>query len=657
MEVLVFVLAMVVVGIYLAFALFEVPPFHVGVLYKQLGFGGASRDPVAFLGEPGYQPQLKMPSTIRHAVPLIYVRTHHPWPHVEPDKIGYVIANIGKPLPPGRKYGKYKEQFELFTNTTAFASEGRKGLQQKVLPPGFLGPIHPVAFTVVTKSRVFGIMTDPKLAEKQAKGELSYTDFGFNADDFELLTIPPKKMGLVTCMDGPPLPPDAVACRIGGFEDMRTKENELLRTHGINREDPFATRQDKEHDLGNDLFEHILRSNNNLHENFQNLEKFFDLGGTMGPQFYPIGEGKYAFHRRIISVEVVGLVEVMPGEVRAIRAGLGLPRKDITDRKFVYGGIVQPGYMGTWCVTLRQGMYLLHDRILELHKAQTNVLTLFWNPKTSAHKLDENLTSIKAYSRDGVEMSFDIDALVVIREEAVPLMIASFGGMEGFVDFMGAQMEGFTTRAINEREADEIIDNLKDVRIKLRDQMTEGLKKFNIDIQDIIIQEARGSNEYMKVREAKAIAIANKAAFIAGKEAEMARKEMEAAKALANRQKDIVTAQTDIEIQEHSAQALEKKADGVAAYRKKVLDAMVKALDKENAMVVEVIEKLVESKQPIVPEAYMGSGNGASPLALFLPVIRDLAKSMKEGNAPGIPVKTNTPNPKDEDGRPSDRDA
>ncbi|MEK9201528.1 MAG: hypothetical protein AAB944_01000, partial [Patescibacteria group bacterium] len=345
-----------------------------------------------------------------------------------------MVANVGQGLKPGQKTAEYKEVYGRFEDIRKFIlDDGQKGIQRLILPSGTFLPIHPVGFTIVTLSKVFGVMSDPKLVAKQVAETLSYEDFGFKKEDFELTTIPNQKMGIVTCLDGPPLPSDAVACRIGGFDDVARKEAEL-NNPPIQKTEPWETRKDKEHELGRKLLEYVLHSNNAMHNNFQNPAAFFEGGGKMGPQFYPLASGNYAINKRLFLVKIVDVVTVAPGEALVISSGLGLAASDITDVAFRYGAIVRPGHHGVWYNALSQGQYLINTEVLQTHKAQTNLLTLFFSQnRVSEHQLDKELKSITALSKNNIPMTLDVDALAVVPNESASMVIASFGSMQGFI--------------------------------------------------------------------------------------------------------------------------------------------------------------------------------------------------------------------------------
>src|ERR1700728_4111288 len=138
-------------------SVYSIGPTQIGLVRKRFGAALPGNNPVAFKGEAGYQAELLMPG-LRFKWVMIYAVTKHQWVQVPAGQIGVVIAQVGEPLPIGAKSGVYKAEFGNFTDLTTFVtSGGQKGVQRPVLSPGTLAPIHPVAFLVITKPRVFGM--------------------------------------------------------------------------------------------------------------------------------------------------------------------------------------------------------------------------------------------------------------------------------------------------------------------------------------------------------------------------------------------------------------------------------------------------------------------------------------------------------------------
>jgi len=80
---------------------------EVGLVTKNISLKSlADGNSIAFLGEAGYQADLLLPR-LRFKLWPIYTVEKKPWVQVPAGQIGVVIAQIGKPLPPGAKSARY----------------------------------------------------------------------------------------------------------------------------------------------------------------------------------------------------------------------------------------------------------------------------------------------------------------------------------------------------------------------------------------------------------------------------------------------------------------------------------------------------------------------------------------------------------------------
>ncbi len=129
------ILVMVVVVVVLK-SFYSIGPTEIGLVRKRFGKKLPGDNPIAFLGEAGYQAELLMPG-LRFKFVLIYYVTKHPWVQVPAGQIGVVIAQVGTPLPMGAKSAIYKEELGNFGDLKTFVQNGgQKGVQRPVLPPG-----------------------------------------------------------------------------------------------------------------------------------------------------------------------------------------------------------------------------------------------------------------------------------------------------------------------------------------------------------------------------------------------------------------------------------------------------------------------------------------------------------------------------------------
>src|SRR5712692_4554233 len=200
-------------------------PAEVGLVVRRVSSRHNTTDtPIAFSGEAGYQCDLLMPG-VRFKLWPTFTVSKYPWVQVPAGEIGVVISQLGERLPTGAKSAVYRPEFGNFTDLHAFLSSGgQKGVQRPVLPPGTLIPVHPVAFLVITATKAYGL----PINNVAGRGPLTPESFGLTPKQLRVTVIAPEGeqdlVGIVTTLDGEPLPPADIAGRIGGFGDIEALE-------------------------------------------------------------------------------------------------------------------------------------------------------------------------------------------------------------------------------------------------------------------------------------------------------------------------------------------------------------------------------------------------------------------------------------------------
>ncbi len=318
---------------------YSIGPTEVGLVRKRFGKKLPDDNPVAFHGEAGYQAELLMPG-LRFKLLPVYAVTKHPWVQVSAGEIGVVIAQVGRPLPIGAKSAIYKKEFGTFADLGAFVrTGGQKGVQRPVLSPGTLAPVHPIGFLVITKPRVYGM---PVLDDfRGKKGALTFASFGLTPEQLEVTRIEPKAtesgrvldmVGIVTALEGDPLPAGDIASRLGGFEDIKVLED--------------ASRASAVPVTNGALIETILGSKNNQHASYQDFQTFLERGGSIGLQHDPLLYGAYNLNPFLLRVEKVPMLVVEQGQVAVIKLVRGPAHRGYVRIRFQVRELGQAGASG-----------------------------------------------------------------------------------------------------------------------------------------------------------------------------------------------------------------------------------------------------------------------------------------------------------------------
>jgi len=600
-------------------------PAQVGLVTKRVSRRHNTTDtPIAIAGEAGYQAELLMPG-VRFKLWPNYTVTRYPWVQVPAGEIGVVISQIGERLPTGAKSAVYRPEFGNFTDLHAFLNGGgQKGVQRPVLPPGTLIPVHPVAFLVITASKAYGLPIDRQLL---TRGPLSPESFGLQPQQLRVTVIAPRGdtdlVGIVTTLDGAPLPPADIAGRIGGFADIEALEKE-----------PQAS--------DSELIEKLLGAKNELHNNYQDFQAFLDNGGRIGLQHDPLLYGAYLLNPFLVHVEAAQMLVVNQGEVAVIKSYVGLPTLDTSGPEFKFGSIVQPGHRGIWREALRTGKYPLNPRIYAAEKVPTFILTLNWADASSvAHNLDAQLSPIEGKSREGFVFSIDLQVQIHVPDTKAPKVISMVGSMQNLVnEVLQAAVGNHFRNTLQALEAVRFIETRDHVQAAAMEAISRYLSAYEVETRGVYIQDVTFPEELVGVLTRREIANQEKATYEQQKDAQTIRIDLEKARGTADMQAQLAQAQVSVDINIAKANARKAEADGEAKFveltgaaegsrrraiglgeaaatealglaRAKGYEAQIQSLGSGPTAIVAVANAVAEGKLTIVPEVLVTGGGGA----------------------------------------------
>jgi len=603
-------------------------PTEVGLVMKRMGFSKLSEDnPVAFNGEVGYQSELLMPG-LRFKFWLLYSVSKFPWVQIPAGEIGVVIAQVGKPLPIGAKSAVYKEEFANFTNLGLCVHYGiQKGVQRPVLPPGSLLPIHPVGFMVITKRTVYGLPVSPSLrAILDRTGTLTSESFGLRAEQLDLVRIQPHPssaeggktidmIGIVTCYEGEPLPSGDIAGRLGGFDDM----DKMAKDPTV--EDP-------------QIIETLLGNKNNLHNNYQDYQKFLDNGGKIGLQHDPLLYGAYALNPFLVSVELVPMLVIEQGQVAVIKAYVGLVTQDTSGPEFKFGSLVRPGHRGIWEEPLRTGKYPINPRCYQAEIVPTFILTLNWaNVVSQAHNLDARLEQIEAKSREGFIFKIDLQVQIHVPDTKAPRVISSVGTMFNLVnEVLQAAVGNHFRDKLQSMPAVMFIETRQKVQQEAFAHISAELAEYQVETKGVYIQDVVLPPDLVKVLTQREIANQEIETYQKQQQSQQQRIAMEQSKGTADMQAQLAQSKVNVDIATNNANAQKARADGEATFiretgaaqgaqveavglaRAKAFQAQVTALGQSQTALVNAITILAEKNMKIVPDILVAGGGGSGSL-------------------------------------------
>jgi hypothetical protein len=626
-------------------------PTEVGLVTKRFGFKKLSKDNViAFNGEAGYQSELLMPGW-RFKFWLIYKVDKYPWIQIPAGEIGVVIAQVGSSLPTGAKSAVDKKGFGNFTDLRIFIENGgQKGVQRRVLSPGQTLPIHPVGFLVITKKNVYGLPVSPELQHAaHQRGGLSFMNFGLkNEGQMNVTRIAPlidrdKKtgeertvdaIGIITSLEGDPLPSGDIASRLGGYDDIAKIERAATKANPVRN---------------SELIEVILGNKNNLHNNYQDFQAFLDNGGKIGLQHDPLLYGAYILNPFLVEIEIVPMLVIEQGEVAVIKSYVGLPTEDTSGETFKFGSLVKPGHRGIWEEPLRTGKYPINPHIYNAEIVPTCILTLNWAEATSkAHNLDQELKQIEAKSREGFIFNIDLQVQIHVPDTKAPKVISIVGTMTNLVnEVLQAAVGNHFRDKLQSMPAIRFIETRQGVQEEANEHIKNKLNEYEVETRGVYIQDVILPPQMVTVLTQREIANQEITTFQKQKDAQDQRIAMEQSKGTAEMQAELAKSKVGIEIRKNQADARKVEGQGEASFLTDVGNAkgvevraigmasaeayerQVQALGPQATAIVNAIKALADKGIKIMPDILVigGEKSGGTAEGLMAAVLGNVMKS------------------------------
>jgi len=387
------------------------------------------------------------------------------------------------------------------------------------------------------------------------------------------------------------------------------------------------------------------------HNMFQDGQLFIENGGFKGLQEQVMLAGRYFINPRFATVETKEMTTVPIANVGVVIAYVGAVGVDVTGDVFKHGNLVSRGQKGVWIEPLDPGKYPINTYTHKVEIVPTANVVLNWaTGKSEAHKLDQNLSTIKVRSSDGFTFNLDVSQIIHIPRTDAPKVIARFGSMANLVTQVLEPTIGNYFR--NAAQGSDVIEFLKQRKEKQDDakqSISGALKDYNVGAVDTLIGDIVPPEELMKTLTDRKIAEQERITYDTQKNAEEVRKDLQQARALADTQARVVDAERTVQIKDFEAQATVKQADGqaksktinaeadamvlktvgaaegekikaVGTAEADVIKMKIASMESGNYAAIEVAKALSTSGFKLVPDIVAGGGTegGASSLVNIL---------------------------------------
>jgi len=525
-----------------------------GLVVKRFGPALASGRIIALDGEAGYQARMLPPGWHLWYWRLRYLVVKVPVVVVPPGEIALVVAADGAAIPSERVLARQVD-CNNFQDADAFLrGGGERGRQLAFLTAGTYR-INPALFEVVTRSTA--------------------EEHGMSEDDLNVYRMSSDKVGIVTVLDGRPIPAGDLA-------------GPVIEGHG----------------------------------SFQRGQAFIDAGGCRGLQEEVLLSGSWNLNPWFVRVEPVALTEIPIGYVGVVVSYVGREHLDVSGDSFTHGDLVEKGRKGVWVEPLLPGKHPINTRVMKVELVPTTNIVLNWAQRTEAHHYDERLSSILVRSKDGFSFSMDVSQIIHIGMKNAPRVISRVGSMQNLVDHVlqptvgnyfrnSAQevtvLEFLSARSARQREA---FENIR-----------KAIEAYDVECIDTLIGDIAPPAELMKTQTDRKIAQELERTYEVQREAQVQRQTLERETAVANLQSDVVRSEQMVLVAQQNALAAAEAARGegnALRLRAEGQAAAVRVNGEAEAAAVRAVGAAKAEAYRLGIEAVGGNGYTAIQLATIL---------------------------------------
>lgn len=450
--------------------------------------------------------------------------------YVGEGQVGIVVKNVGtRSLPEGR----------------IIATSGEKGPQARTLPPGWHLWYWPVVYDVRIE---------------------------------RIVTVGDGEIGLLTALDGKPLPSGEVFAPEWGAEE-------------------FERMLDAQHFLT-------------------------DGGGRRGPQTSVLKPGAYRINTALFEVQTVGVTNIEQATVGVVKSNVGIAPVLQAHAGAPDGGqsgLVPVGSRGIWNAAFGPQKLYLNTKAYEVTMVPTRKQIVQY--AAQRQKGDEREIIVR--SSDGFTFPVDVRVEYEIRPDDAPLVVANFGGDgENLQLNLHSAVRGiFRNNAERVKALDYVQQRSQQERQSL-EMLNAEMRKVGVTVTAVRIGDV-GNDEslgtLLKTQTDRELAVQEQLTFQEQQRAAEQKKALTRTQQEAEEEKRLATAQYAVKIAEREkeqaviraqaeAESISVKADAQA----KAFGAIAAEIGQRNAAMIELLKVVGERGINITPRVLVSGGGAPS---------------------------------------------
>ena len=367
------------------------------------------------------------------------------------------------------------------------------------------------------------------------------------------------------------------------------------------------------------------------HDNFQNAQRFIELGGRRGLQEQVLLSGSWNLNPWFVHVEQVLMTEIPIGYVGVVISYIGKAHEDISGLDFKHGDLVHTGHKGVWAEPLHPGKHPINTEVMRVEHVPTTNIVLNWAHRNEAHAYDNKLSSIQVRSRDGFAFTLDVSQIIHIGMKEAPKVISRVGSVQNLVDHVLEPIIGNYFR--NSTQEYTVLDFLTargERQQEAAQHISKALRMYDVEAIDTLIGDINPPQDLMRTLTDRKLAEEQRKTYTIQKEAQEQRQLLVRETAQADIQTEMVKSEKSVQIAELRALAEVEHAKGeTEAIRLKAeveaeairikgeaqadsYRAGAKAMGLKGFTAVQLMQIIGNNSVRIIPEINVGGGNGGN---------------------------------------------
>lgn len=473
---------------------------QVGIVVKKFSLKGRSLPAgrlIALEGEAGYQADTLAPGWHWGYFPWQYSVIKEPAIVVPQGEIALLVAADGGSIPPERILAKVVACDNFQDARKFLASGGEKGRQMGFITAGTYR-INTALFKVITAANA--------------------SKHGMKPEQLHIYNVVADKVGIVTTLDGTPIPAGEIA-------------------------GPIVSG----------------------HDNFQNGEKFIAGGGRRGLQEQNLLSGTWNLNPWFVDVEQVPMTEIPIGYVGVVISFVGKAQEDVSGAAFTHGNLVNLGHKGVWVEPLYPGKHPLNTRVMKVELVPTINIVLNWSGRTERHKYDANLAPLTVRSKDGFAFDLEVSQIIHVGALDAPKVISRVGSMQNLVDnVLEPSIGNYFRNSAQDYTVLDFLNARSERQTEASEYIKAALRGYDVQAIDTLIGGIQPPEMLMQTQTERKIAEEQRKTYEVQQLAQTQRQQLVRETALAEIQQEMVKSEQSVKMAELKANAQIKQATGEA---------------------------------------------------------------------------------------------